>query len=752
MAQPLIEVGLPEMLESSLWFSADKFMPTIKDIAKMAGVSHGTVSNVLNNRGNVSIEKIRAVEAAAREVGYQLNAQAKSLREGHTNTISVILPNITTTHYNKLYLGLDNLLSRQGYNVDLYTTNDQQQNEVQIIQKIAANRNYAVIAVSCLENADEYYSQLKISPKKIIFAYRYLYNACNYQTLDFRLAGKEIAQALGRKALKNVGLFTDLKQYSCTADFMQGFEQQWLSQNPDRQIIHIPTSLSRTYNDAFNFFTGTPPDAIITSDIEKARYIKNANFLGNLGQAPRIYSLSDAEFIIEEQVHQYHMNYGLLGKRIAEWLLNSVDDKDPPKINIQNRGFMFDHRLNSHLASRPATTLNILTLPSPSTDALKKLLPNFRHKTGIDVRLNIHPFNDIYEILANLEHHQYYDIIRIDMAGLPWFAKSTLKPLSELGDEVYQLLSKYSQQIVKRYSQVNDQFYAIPFDPSIQMLFYRKDIFNDAKVKRMFYEQHKRELAPPPTFEEFDTIARFFSRALNPQSPLEYGACASLGNTEIVASEFLLRYYSLGGRLRQEDCTLKLDPVLGAETIREYIGSLKVVKNLSATWWNESVSLFESGNVAMIIVYMNLFSHTLHSTISPLVGFGSVPDNKALIGGGSLGVSKYSQKEAEAAAFFKWVFSDEIAEQIVLLGGTSANNCIYDNPDIMEYYPWLDLPHKTGYNGIRETFFQDGSSLNLRMVEKAIGQSIINRINGIMTTEETIKYLNNRLAGSEFRS
>lgn len=727
-------------------------MPTIKDIAKMAGVSHGTVSNVLNNRGNVSIEKIRAVEAAAREVGYQLNAQAKSLREGHTNTISVILPNITTTHYNKLYLGLDNLLSRQGYNVDLYTTNDQQQNELQIIQKIAANRNYAVIAVSCLEDADEYYSQLKISPEKIIFAYRHLYNARNYQTLDFRLAGKEIAQALDKKALKNVGLFTDLNQYSCTADFMQGFEQQWLSQNPDRKITHIPTSPSRSYNDAFNFFTGTPPDAIITSDIEKARYIKNANFLGNLGQAPRIYSLSDAEFIIEEQVHQYHMNYELLGKQIAEWLLNSTDDKTPPKINIQNRGFMFDHRLNAHLASRPATTLNILTLPSPSTDALKKLLPNFRHKTGIDVRLNIHPFNDIYEILTNLEHHQYYDIIRIDMAGLPWFAKSTLKPLSELGDEVYQLLSHYSQQIVKRYSQVNGQFYAIPFDPSIQMLFYRKDIFNDAKVKRMFYEQHKRELAPPATFEEFDTIARFFSRALNPQSPLEYGACASLGNTEIVASEFLLRYYSLGGRLRQEDCTLKLDPVLGAETIREYIDSLKVVKNLSATWWNESVSLFESGSVAMIIVYMNLFSHTLHSTISPLVGFDSVPDNKALIGGGSLGVSKYSQKETEAAAFFKWVFSDEIAEQIVLLGGTSANNCIYDNPDIMEYYPWLDLPHKTGYNGVRETFFQDGSSLNLRMVEKVIGQSIVNRINGIMTTEETIKYLNTRLAGSEFKS
>lgn len=55
-------------------------MPTIKDIARIAGVSHGTVSNVLNGRGNVSVEKIEAVQRAAREVGYQLNAQAQSLR------------------------------------------------------------------------------------------------------------------------------------------------------------------------------------------------------------------------------------------------------------------------------------------------------------------------------------------------------------------------------------------------------------------------------------------------------------------------------------------------------------------------------------------------------------------------------------------------------------------------------------------------------------------------------------------------
>ena len=69
-------------------------MATILDVAKKAGVSQGTVSNVLNGKGNVSSEKIRAVEEAARELGYTINERAKMLRKGSGNVICVILPTI----------------------------------------------------------------------------------------------------------------------------------------------------------------------------------------------------------------------------------------------------------------------------------------------------------------------------------------------------------------------------------------------------------------------------------------------------------------------------------------------------------------------------------------------------------------------------------------------------------------------------------------------------------------------------------
>jgi DNA-binding LacI/PurR family transcriptional regulator len=68
---------------------------TIKDIAKAAGVSHGTVSNVLNRRGGVSYEKIQLVEKAAIAMGYTIDEQASALRRGKTRTIVVLLPSLS---------------------------------------------------------------------------------------------------------------------------------------------------------------------------------------------------------------------------------------------------------------------------------------------------------------------------------------------------------------------------------------------------------------------------------------------------------------------------------------------------------------------------------------------------------------------------------------------------------------------------------------------------------------------------------
>ena len=65
---------------------------TTKDIAKLAGVSRGTVDRVLNNRGQVSQEVKEKVLKIARERGYKKNVLASNLARNKKIKISVVLP------------------------------------------------------------------------------------------------------------------------------------------------------------------------------------------------------------------------------------------------------------------------------------------------------------------------------------------------------------------------------------------------------------------------------------------------------------------------------------------------------------------------------------------------------------------------------------------------------------------------------------------------------------------------------------
>ena len=83
-------------------------MPTIKDIAKEAGVAQGTVSNVLNGRGNVSSDKIILVEQACAKLGYTMNQRAKTLRQGSSKLLAAIIPNVHDRRYTDFFLSFKN--------------------------------------------------------------------------------------------------------------------------------------------------------------------------------------------------------------------------------------------------------------------------------------------------------------------------------------------------------------------------------------------------------------------------------------------------------------------------------------------------------------------------------------------------------------------------------------------------------------------------------------------------------------------
>src|SRR3954470_17670057 len=97
--------------------------PTIRDVARLAGVSAATVSRVLNDSPLV-VEPTRArVRAAVDQLGYRLNATARTLASGQAQTVGVVVPFFTTHSVIERLRGVVSRMSRpagRGYDLLLF--------------------------------------------------------------------------------------------------------------------------------------------------------------------------------------------------------------------------------------------------------------------------------------------------------------------------------------------------------------------------------------------------------------------------------------------------------------------------------------------------------------------------------------------------------------------------------------------------------------------------------------------------------
>ncbi len=95
---------------------------SLHDVARIADVSVGTVSNYLNDSAPVSLETRRRIQEAIDKLGYRRNELARSLRRSKTKTLGVILPNVVNPFYTAIFDGAEQEAQKQGYTVALGIT------------------------------------------------------------------------------------------------------------------------------------------------------------------------------------------------------------------------------------------------------------------------------------------------------------------------------------------------------------------------------------------------------------------------------------------------------------------------------------------------------------------------------------------------------------------------------------------------------------------------------------------------------
>lgn len=674
-------------------------MATMNDIAKLAGVSQGTVSNVLNNRGNVSARKIKLVQEAARQVGYIMNAPAHQLRSSSalSKNIGVILPNITDTKYSAFYSALQSFWHSRDYQITLWLTNDTPYNEQLAISAATAARVSGILTVTCLSDAENSYRTIRQYGGTVIYVEREYENSAPYIGFDYETAGRQIAGRVLDCGYRSAALVLGLSFFSNERQFEKGFRSEIAAGAPGFQCRTCNTYLTTAFQSAFRLTeNGVLPDCVVFSGKSLREQITQTLSAGALDPVPAFFSLTSGSLEARCDSSYYFMDYPLLAKKASGLLLSSLEapGKVPPKTRLRPYGFAPVY--HPAYISAKKTVLSALLVQGQPTTAIMQMTPQFTAKTNIEVNYVTLPLEELTTVLSQLNGNHFFDVIRTNLTTTPRFAPGALRPIPE--DIFAELTKTMYPDVVRDFSYCHGQAAAVPFDIGTYFYAYRKDLFTDPVIMRTYLEKYSEPLGLPGDFEKFNRIASFFCQSVNPDSPVPYGTTGPANDMALIFTHFLFIYRNLGGRLMDSEGHFHFDRDLAFQAIRLQMDLMPHSLSLESSSRASNVSNFIQEKTALEIISTSYASRLLelrHSSINGVLGFSHMPANTGTFGGGALAVPSGSKEPEAATAYIRWACGFEQAYLFTLLGGTTPHKPVYREHDILELYPWFSLMDKT---------------------------------------------------------
>ncbi|MCF0146555.1 MAG: LacI family DNA-binding transcriptional regulator [Eubacterium sp.] len=140
---------------------------TMKDIARLAGVTQATVSYVINGTANISDEVKERVNKAIEQLDYRPNYNARALKTNTSNVIGIILPDIVNQYYSRMAKYLESLLVKSNHHTMIYTTSYDPDREEEIIKRLLSYDVHGIIVLYQLINPQNW-DILKRSGKEIV--------------------------------------------------------------------------------------------------------------------------------------------------------------------------------------------------------------------------------------------------------------------------------------------------------------------------------------------------------------------------------------------------------------------------------------------------------------------------------------------------------------------------------------------------------------------------------------------------------
>ncbi|HHY09509.1 MAG TPA: LacI family transcriptional regulator [Firmicutes bacterium] len=186
-------------------------MATIRDVARLSGVSISTVSRVMNTPEIVSDKKRRRVEKAIAELGYSPNALARGLIYKKTHTVGVLIPDISNNYASELVKGLEDAGHERGISLILCNTDRNRERMVHYLDVLKQKQVDGIVFTS--EHFNEEYGQIVAQMKIPVVLAATLAAAGDIPAvkIDDEKAGFDAVKYLWQKGHTNLGMISGPK-------------------------------------------------------------------------------------------------------------------------------------------------------------------------------------------------------------------------------------------------------------------------------------------------------------------------------------------------------------------------------------------------------------------------------------------------------------------------------------------------------------------------------------------------------------
>ena len=183
----------------------------LEDIAKTLNVSKTLVSMVINGKADVygiSKKTQEKVLAKAAELEYTPNVFARALRTGKSNTIAILVSDISNPFYSNIAKYVEKELAQKGYTLMICSTDENIEQEEKLISLFAENQIVDALIVSTASSNGDFFKRERLKKTPIVFIDRYLPDIkTNYVVSNNYQGSYEITDLLINKGCKNILAF-----------------------------------------------------------------------------------------------------------------------------------------------------------------------------------------------------------------------------------------------------------------------------------------------------------------------------------------------------------------------------------------------------------------------------------------------------------------------------------------------------------------------------------------------------------------